>query len=139
MSIPLFKSLLSVVLLFSARRPFLPCSRSMTAPSRPRPWPKSRPGQAVKVPLRTDPKSIAAGKDLFSNLCSGCHYMDRTDKLVGPGLKGVLKGPRLPRSGRPATPENVFRQLRQPFKDMPSFKHIPDEEVFNIIAYLNTL
>ncbi len=95
--------------------------------------------QRGEIPLLTDPKSIATGQALFSHLCKSCHYSNRTDTIIGPGLKGLLKGPRLPVSGRPATAEHVFNQLRKPFKDMPSFKYLPDEEVFEIIAYLNTL
>jgi mono/diheme cytochrome c family protein len=100
------------------------------------------PGPTVQkgeIPLRTDPKSIAAGQALFSSLCNGCHHIDRTAWILGPGLKGLLKEPRLPVSGRPATAENIFHQLRKPFKDMPSFKNLSDEEAFTLIAYLNTL
>lgn len=92
-----------------------------------------------EIPLRADPKSITAGQALFSSLCKGCHHTDRTAWILGPGLKGLLKEPRLPASGRPATAENIFNQLRKPFKDMPSFKNLSDEEVFTLIAYLNTL
>jgi hypothetical protein len=42
-------------------------------------------------------------------------------------------------SGRPATPENVYRQLREPYKNMPSFaQKLTDDDVFNLIAFLNT-
>ena len=60
-------------------------------------------------------------------------------RLSGPGLKGILKRPTLPVSGRPATPENVYRQLREPYKNMPSFaQKLTDDDVFNLIAFLNT-
>ncbi|MCK7470384.1 MAG: cytochrome c [Desulfomicrobium escambiense] len=58
---------------------------------------------------------------------------------VGPGLKGILKGSSLPASGKPATPENIALQLKKPLGKMPSFAHMTDEEVANLLAYLKTL
>jgi len=41
-------------------------------------------------------------------------------------------------SGRSATPENLYRQLRQPYKNMPSFaQKLTDEDVFDLIAFLS--
>jgi len=42
-------------------------------------------------------------------------------------------------SKRPATPENISRQLRQPFGKMPSFDKLTEEEVADVVAFLNTL
>jgi cytochrome c1 len=36
-------------------------------------------------------------------------------------------------------PERIIKQLRQPFNRMPSFEYLPDEEVDDILAFLNTL
>jgi len=92
-----------------------------------------------KLAARTDPESIGKGKNLFDANCKFCHNAYNTETLVGPGLKGILKNPELPISKRPATPENVRRQLRRPFSRMPSFKYLSDEEVEDIVAFLNTL
>jgi cytochrome c2 len=89
--------------------------------------------------VRTDRESIMSGKELFESTCSFCHDPNSTDTIVGPGLKGVLKNQRLPVSGRPATPENVRMQLKQPFNMMPSFDYLSEEDIKNIIAFLNTL
>ncbi len=69
----------------------------------------------------------------------GCHNLLGTETIVGPGLKGILKRKTLPFGDWPAIPENIFKQLRCPYKDMPSFKEkLTDDQVFDLIAFLNT-
>jgi mono/diheme cytochrome c family protein len=92
-----------------------------------------------KIVIATDPESIDSGKSLFEAKCSFCHNAYSTETIVGPGLTGVLKKSTLPVSGRPATPENIRQQLRQPFSEMPSFEYLSEEKVKDIIAFLNTL
>ncbi|GBE37750.1 hypothetical protein BMS3Bbin08_00346 [bacterium BMS3Bbin08] len=53
-------------------------------------------------------------------------------------LKGILKKPRLPVSKKPATPENIANQLKKPYRRMPSFSYLADEQISNIIDFLNT-
>lgn len=89
--------------------------------------------------VKTDPADIERGTKLFRADCAGCHTADSTDTVVGPGLKGILKRKTLPVSGREAVPANVYRQLRSPYAEMPNFsKMLTDDQVFDIIAYLNT-
>jgi len=85
------------------------------------------------------PESIDRGKIIFKGKCSFCHAPDSTETIVGPGLKGILKNPELPISRRPATPDNIRTQLRKPFSRMPSFDYLGEEEVDDVIAFLNTL
>jgi cytochrome c2 len=98
--------------------------------------------ERVQVPLRfavrTDAESIAKGKELYESKCSFCHDPYSNNTVVGPGHKAILKNPLLPVSKRPATPDNIVNQLRHPYKDMPSFS-LSDDEIQNIIAFLNTL
>jgi cytochrome c2 len=89
--------------------------------------------------VRTDAGSIAKGKSLFESQCVLCHATNSTETVVGPGLKGIMKKPFLPVSKKPATPENIAGQMKQPYRDMPSFPHLSDDEIDDIIAYLNTL
>lgn len=89
--------------------------------------------------VSTDAGSIARGKDLFRAQCALCHASNSTETVKGPGLKGIMKKPVLPVSKRPATSENVVIQMQQPYRDMPSFFHLSDDEMNDIIAYLNTL
>lgn len=101
-----------------------------------------RPGKGVsiqKVTVKTDPESIGRGKNHFDSKCTFCHHANSTETLVGPGLKGILKRSNLPVSRLPATPENIVGQLKHPFNRMPSFEYLTDEEIADILAYLNTL
>ncbi len=100
---------------------------------------KKRVSKETMIILKTDSESIRKGKELYDSKCFFCHNPDSTNKIIGPGHKGILKNPVLPVSKRPATPENIVNQLRNPYKDMPSFSYLSDTEVQNIIAYLNTL
>jgi cytochrome c2 len=87
----------------------------------------------------SESSSVKRGQGFFDKQCSFCHYADRTDSKMGPGLKGVLKGEMLPVSGRPATPENVTQQLLSPYQNMPSFTSMSEQEVKDLLAYLKTL
>lgn len=93
----------------------------------------------IQVIVRTDVESIDKGKELFNSKCSFCHDPNSTNAIVGPGLKDILKKSKFPISNKLATPENLVNQLRNPYKDMPSFSYLPEENVLNLIAYLNTL
>jgi mono/diheme cytochrome c family protein len=80
------------------------------------------------------------GKVLFQRNCSSCHYTDKKDfKRAAPGLKDILKEKSLPVSKKPATVENVINQIKKPYRYMPSFADLSDEEIEHIIAYLKTL
>lgn len=92
-----------------------------------------------KVVVKTDPESIEKGRELYDSKCYFCHDAFSAEWGVGPGHKGILKNPELPVSKKPATPENAANQIRNPYKDMPSFSYLPDEDILDLIAYLNTL
>jgi mono/diheme cytochrome c family protein len=96
----------------------------------------SHPGPLA---ILTDPLSIERGKTLFQARCAACHDPDSTRTIVGPGLEGILKRPKLPVSGHPTTAESIRFQLRQPLGRMPSFSYLREEEIDDLIAYLNTL
>lgn len=96
-------------------------------------------GLQKKLVLRTDSGSISAGKTLFSQKCEYCHNAYSSERLVGPGLKGILKNPLLPVSGQPATPESIAGQIKHPRSAMPSFVFLTDDDIVNIISFLNTL
>lgn len=89
--------------------------------------------------IRTDRRSIERGKVLFESRCAICHDARSTQTIVGPGLQGLLKSPKLPLSGHPATAESIRFQLKQPLGRMPSFAYLSHDEVEDLIAYLNTL
>ncbi|MBI4690436.1 MAG: cytochrome c [Nitrospirae bacterium] len=93
----------------------------------------------IDIMVKADNESINNGKELYESKCYFCHDPLSNKTIVGPGHKGILKNPLLPVSRRPATPENVAIQLKNPFKDMPSFSYLSDDQVQEIIAFLNTL
>ncbi len=103
---------------------------------------RQKPGKKAVVPMvtaKTEAASIGNGKNIFDAKCKFCHNAYNTETLVGPGLKGILKNMLLPVSKRPATPENLRRQLIHPFSRMPSFEYLSEEEMEDITAFLNTL
>lgn len=91
------------------------------------------------IVLKTDSENIGAGRILFMQKCESCHDPYSKMTLSGPGLQGILKSPLLPVSKKPATPENIANQMRHPMSSMPSFVYLDDDDVENIIAFLNTL
>jgi mono/diheme cytochrome c family protein len=92
-----------------------------------------------EITLKTDQVSIGRGRAIFQDRCILCHDPESLEPTAGRGLKGILQRERLPVSGRPATPKNIARQLRDPFERMPPFTDLTREQVEDIIAYLNTL
>lgn len=96
--------------------------------------------KGTRLIVRTDAESIRKGKELYESECSLCHNAYSTQTKVGPGHKGILKNPLLPVSRKPATPENIINQIRNPYQDMPAFiTRLSDEDVANILAFLNSL
>jgi mono/diheme cytochrome c family protein len=89
--------------------------------------------------ISTAQTAISNGKKLFDTRCIFCHDAQSNNTVVGPGLKGVLKNQSLPVSKRPAIPENIRSQLRAPFNKMPPFSNLTEQEVEDIISFLNTL
>ena len=96
-------------------------------------------GKETEIMVKTDDENIALGKKLFDGKCGFCHKTNSTEKTIGPGLKGIMKGDKVLVSNKPATPANIVDQLKNPYKNMPSFTSLSEEEILNVIAYLNTL
>lgn len=96
-------------------------------------------GKEGKWAVRTDADSICKGKELYDSKCYFCHDAYSTKTGVGPGHKGLLKNPVLPVSKKSATPENIANQILHPYKDMPAFSYLADNDIQSLIAFLNTL
>ncbi len=97
-----------------------------------------RSGEWVFAKLQ-NAKATQSGKDLFVANCSGCHFVDRKDTKVGPGLLGLFKNPKLPQSGRPTSEENVRTVIVNGQGKMPPFKHLEESKVKALIDYLKSL
>ena len=96
-------------------------------------------GNQDKAVANNNSESIAKGKVLFEENCSFCHDPYSTQPQMGPGLMGILKNPFLPVSKKEATPENIIKQLKEPYGQMPSFATLQNEAVHDLIAFLGTL
>ena len=90
----------------------------------------------------------AAGKAVFAQHCSACHAIGPFDqKIVGPGLKGVLHDPAHPNlvNGEKATPDDVAKILQNgfngPMGTMPNqtANQLSDKDIANLVAYLDSL
>ncbi len=86
-----------------------------------------------------------AGKAIFDQNCSLCHFPNQTTTKIGPGLKGLFKNKTLPVSHKPTTVANVLHQVlngnpsAKPMP-MPAFKSkFSKKDLANLIAYLKTL
>ncbi len=84
-------------------------------------------------------KAAVSGQKLFAANCIICHFPDRKDTKVGPGLMGLFKNPKLPKSGRVTNEENVRETIVNGREKMPPFKHLKDQEIKAIIDYLKSL
>ena len=93
---------------------------------------------AASAPERAS-GDAARGAAVYEQYCAYCHYADRTDSKLGPGLAGVLKAEKLPTSGRPATVENILSTLENPIGTMPAFTELTEQELEDLIAYLETI
>lgn len=83
--------------------------------------------------------SAEKGAKFYNAKCLSCHFADKEENKLGPGLKGLLTKEKLPHSGRPATVENVKQQLIRPMITMPSFAKMTEQEMADLIAYLKIL
>ncbi|HEY1656437.1 MAG TPA: cytochrome c oxidase subunit II [Candidatus Tumulicola sp.] len=92
--------------------------------------------------------SASAGATLFSQKCSACHALGPfNQKIVGPGLKGVLHDAAHPNlvNGNPATPANVAKILQTGYTGsigtMPNAttNGLSDKDIANLVAYLDSL
>ena len=97
-----------------------------------------RTGDWVFAKLK-NAKSAPSGQMVFAGNCSVCHFPDRKEQKVGPGLRGLFKNPKLPDSGLPVTDENVRQRIINGGDKMPSFKYLKEEELKALVDYLKTL
>ena len=80
-----------------------------------------------------------AGAALFAKKCSFCHFTDKTETKVGPGLKGLFDRKKMPVSSRPVTAETIRQQLIDPVAEMPAFKDLEKQEIRQLTDFLKSL
>lgn len=88
------------------------------------------------------------GQAVFAQKCSACHAIGPyTQKVVGPGLKGILHDPAHPNlvDGDKATPENIAKIIQNGYHgdmgQMPNMQanQLSAKDVANLVAYLSAL
>lgn len=105
-------------------------------------WPSSSEAKHKKSATEG---SVAEGQKIFHGNCNMCHFPDKTDKKIGPGLKGLFTNKELPESHKPATEATVREQIAEGSPHakplpMPSFKDkLSPAQIDNLMAYLKTL
>jgi uncharacterized membrane protein len=102
---------------------------------------EKQPASDQNPPLesKTLTASQTEGKELFDQKCSSCHLADSTKAKVGPGLKELFQKETMPVSGWQVTDDNLKRQLKTPFDQMPAFDQLTDKEITVLTEYIKTL
>jgi mono/diheme cytochrome c family protein len=91
------------------------------------------------APMPSLEGDTASGETIYGNRCGSCHFADSEDWFIGPGLKGILAKDVLPESGRSATVENIRSQIVNPVGTMPAFTSLSEEQMADLLAYIETL
>lgn len=105
---------------------------------------KKQPGKSGKAASQTAKKMAAAGdkekgKDVYKANCAVCHYTDKTDKRIGPGLKGLYKKAKMD-NGKPVNDAKVREIIMEGYGKMMAFKEKLDkQQLEDLMAYVRTL
>jgi cytochrome c oxidase subunit 2 len=101
-------------------------------------------GQAISL----QGGNASAGRQIFAQKCSACHKLAPFDqRLVGPGLKGVLHDRAHPNlvNDQPASPQNVAGILQNGYTGsmgaMPNAtaNGLSSQDIANLVTFLDTL
>lgn len=84
-------------------------------------------------PYAAKPEAIAAGRNLYHEHCAQCHGQE----AEGRGRRPTLKSDRV----RAATDGEIAWLIKngEAFKGMPSWGSLPEQERWQIVAYLRSL
>lgn len=84
-------------------------------------------------PFAAQPEAIAAGRNLFMNNCAKCHG----NEAEGKGSRPALRSDRI----RNATDGEIAWLLKNGnvFKGMPRWSGLPEQERWQIVAYIRSL
>lgn len=144
----------------------LPTQPPTPTPPPPTPTPTLEPPTATPVPPTETPAADGMavigqgdpvnGKVLFETLraevnfaCATCHYVDKEDRLIGPGLKGVSQRATQRKSDL-TPPEYIYESIVHPgayvvpdYPDglMPQVYAdlFTDQQLFDLVAYVMSL
>ena len=96
--------------------------------------------QQTKKGKFTAKGSAVDGEAAFKKYCTMCHYPDRVEKKLGPGLKDLFKNKELPQSHKPVNAATIRQQIEKGSQAMPAFANkLTPAELNNLLVYLKTL
>lgn len=87
----------------------------------------------MENPFANRSEAVLAGKKLFKRHCAECHGADASGSERGPNLRVAEL--------RDATHGDFFWMIRNGNlkKGMPSWSRLPDQQIWQLVAYLKTL
>lgn len=69
-----------------------------------------------------------------------CHFADKEEKKIGPGLKGISKRGTFTVNGNKVTTESLTKWIENGDSLMPGMKDVLDAaQIRDVIAYIKTL
>jgi cytochrome c len=84
--------------------------------------------------------SAARGKEIFEKKCAICHFADKDQKKIGPGLKGISKRGTFTVNHNKVTDQALKTWIENGDSLMPPFKDVlQPAEIKDVIAYVKTL
>lgn len=86
-----------------------------------------------------DQELVLEGAEIFVQSCSLCHFTESNETRIGPGFKGIFQQESFAVSQWPVTRQNIEKQLKTPFKNMPAFEELDDRKIDALVAYMMTL
>jgi len=84
--------------------------------------------------------SAARGKEVFEKKCAVCHFADKEEKKIGPGLKGLSKRGTFTVNGNKVTTEALTTWIENGDSMMPGMKDtLEPAQIKDVVAYVKTL
>jgi mono/diheme cytochrome c family protein len=84
--------------------------------------------------------AVARGKEVFDKKCAMCHYADREDKKIGPGLKGLMKRGTFTINGSKVTTTSLTTWIENGDSMMPGMKEaLEPAQIKDVVIYVKTL
>lgn len=101
-------------------------------------------GQKLPPATKSAPHISAAsatrGKEVFAKKCALCHYPDRSEKKIGPGLKGISKRGTFTTNSNRVNAESLKAWIENGDSLMPPFKDtLEPAQIRDVVAYVKTL
>ena len=113
-------------------------SSSPAEPSNSAPTPRGNAALNAPADNSHTAAAIDAGRNLFNQRCSICHFIDSSAAKIGPGLKGLFARARFT-DGKKVTEASVAKVIGEGGKDMPGYDGLlKPGQLKALIAYLKT-